>query len=495
MTDPRRFPGDPVHPAGTSPPAGGPSFPLDALVRVTVGAHWLTASGPGAAPARTVALDPPLRAGEDPGPSLHRALALLEAEGGWDPSDHPVVVALLPPLAEARVVSLPPLADDEAELVLRRDASRHFVGAARGSVVVAVGPHDPEVGGRLAALASQALAETLLRVLRGRGYRPEALVAAQGGWVELGQTAGAGLVAAIVPGSAPGGAGLHLLHLEDGRPLATRRIPMADPETLAEALAEPLSRTRPSVPGRALLLNSPGGPDGPDSPGGPAVETREAAPRVAAALAAAGWRSVESPGGHDAATGAAPAAGPGAAGAAGGRLSFLPPSLLALHRERNRRQAVRLGVAAVLLLLVAGAVHLWGAGAQLRAVERERVLLADAVAPALVLRDSLDRMEERLASLQELGEGSGRWTFALVELAMILPPEAHLTAFRAAGDTVALEGSGGRAGDALAALRGSSSFREVRVEGPIQRDLGDEGVAAERYTLSALLAGPRMSPW
>jgi len=483
MTDPQRFP-------------GGPPFPLDALVRVTVGAHWLTASGAGAVPARTVALDPPLRAGEDPGPSLHRALALLEAEGGWDPSDHPVVVALLPPLAEARVVSLPPLADDEAELVLRRDAARHFVEAARGSVVVAVGPHDPEVGGRLAALASQALAETLLRVLRGRGYRPEALVAAQGGWAELGQTAGAGLVAAMVPGGAPGGGGLHILHLEDGRPVATRRIPMADPEALGEALgealADALSGTRLPEPGRALLLKPPVLPIVPEIP---VVETREAARRVAAALAAAGWRSVESPGGHDAATGAAPGAGPGASGSAGGRLAFLPPSLLALHRERNRRQAVRLGVAAVLLLLVAGAVHLWGAGAQLGAVERERALLADAVAPALVLRDSLDRMEERLASLQELGEGSRRWTFALVELAMILPPEAHLTAFRAAGDTVALEGSGGRAGDALAALRESSSFREARVEGPIQRDLGEEGVAAERYTLSALLAGPRVSSW
>jgi hypothetical protein len=58
--------------------AGATPFPLDALVRITVGAHALTASGSGPAPSRTVAFDPPLRAGEDPGPSLHRALVALE---------------------------------------------------------------------------------------------------------------------------------------------------------------------------------------------------------------------------------------------------------------------------------------------------------------------------------------------------------------------------------------------------------------------------------
>lgn len=482
---------DSPNPRAHPDPSGESPFPLAALARLTVGALTLTASGSAAAPARTVALDPPLRAGEDPGPSLHRALAALEAHGGWDPDHHPVVVALLPPLAEARVISLPPLADDEAELVLRRDAARHFFGAARGSVVVAVGPHEAEVGGRLAALASQPLAETLLRVLRGRGYRPEELVAAQGGWAELGGAAEAGIVAAMVPGSAPGSLGLHILHLEGGTTVATRRVATGDPAALADAL----TGARAGEQARALVLKAPsagpGGGVGTEA-GAPALGANEEARRLAATLAASGWRIVEPPGGHDAATGAAPF-GPASSGTRGFRLGFLPPSLMALHRERNRRQAVRLGVAAVLILLLAGAVHLWGAGAQLRAVERERAFLAEAVAPALAMRDSLDRMEERLASLRGLGEASHRWTFALVEIAMILPPEAHLTAFRAAGDTVAVEGSGGRAGDALAALRGSTSFREARMEGTIQRDLG-EGGAAERYTLSALLAGPGVPP-
>ena len=40
-----------------------------------------------------------------------------------------VAVALLPPLAEVRSITLPPLADDERDRFLARNAARYFLGA------------------------------------------------------------------------------------------------------------------------------------------------------------------------------------------------------------------------------------------------------------------------------------------------------------------------------------------------------------------------------
>jgi hypothetical protein len=135
-------------------------------------------------------------------------------------------------------------------------------------------------------------------------------------------------------------------------------------------------------------------------------------------------------------------------------------------------------------------VHLWGTINEVRRVEQERAELRESVMPAVEARDSLDRMTERLANLDALGRESSRWTFSLVELAVLLPPETYLISLRAAGDTAVVEAAGGRAGDALAALSNAPSLRDVRLEGPIQRDLEEGSTSRERFTLSALLAPP-----
>jgi hypothetical protein len=93
-----------------------------------------------------------------------------------------------------------------------------------------------------------------------------------------------------------------------------------------------------------------------------------------------------------------------------------------------------------------------------------------------------------LAALESLGRESTRLTFSLVELSVLLPPETHLLSLRAAGDTAVVEAAGGRAGDALAALRAAPTLRDVRIEGPIERDMEDGATSQERFTLSALLS-------
>src|SRR5690606_14695757 len=78
------------------------------------------------------------------------------------------------------------------------------------------------------------------------------------------------------------------------------------------------------------------------------------------------------------------------------------------------------------------------------------------------------------------------WTAFLVELSVLLPPETHLQSLRAVGDTVVIEGAGGRAGEALEALRATPLLRDVQLEGPIMRELEGGTTARERFTVSAV---------
>jgi hypothetical protein len=109
------------------------------------------------------------------------------------------------------------------------------------------------------------------------------------------------------------------------------------------------------------------------------------------------------------------------------------------------------------------------------------------VAPALAARDSLDQISARLEELRTMGRESARWTFSLVEVSVLLPSETHLISLRAAGDTAVVEAEGGRAGDALAALRTATTLEDVRIEGTIQREIEGGTASGERFTLSAVL--------
>jgi hypothetical protein len=405
---------------------------------------------------RGVPLDPPLEPGSDPDPVLRGALDRLArhfegsgpAEGGEDPEGGEdrtppagpppgtrVRVALLPPLVQARFVALPPLSGDEARQVLRRDASRHFLGGGRAPMTVAVLPHyrgtNGGGSGRLAAAVPEALAQALARVVEARGWRIEGLFPAHAGWIAHARETGSDRVHAS---SAEGG--VHTVRLVDGYPVEVRR-----------------HRDAPA-------------------PGGMELD------RMGVVEAALG------PPGH----------------ALDRRFSFVPPLVAALEEHHDRRRALRLAGAAAVLLLLAATVHGWSVSAELRGVQADRRALADRVAPALVLRDSIDRMEERLHSLRTVETRAARWSFPLLEISMVLPHETHLVGLRIVGDTVALEGVGGRAGDALASLSETTSLSGVRVEGPIQRTLvpspasGEASGVEERFTLSALLSRPGGGP-
>jgi len=421
----------------------------------------------------TIPLDPILRPRiEDPGPALRQGFGRLETElrreYGEDRLSGGVrlQVALLPPLSETRLIELPPLRSTEVEAVLRRIAPRHFL----------VGGRDAIVGGErfgkgvaadsapvLAAAADRNLVEAIHQAAESREWQLERIVPAQAAWMHalleaapltVTDRSGNGsevtrLVVAVV------GELIYLVRLVGGQPDLIRRTAAGDlPAIVAAAGPEP---------GRALLLA--------------AGEMRD---NLARALVEAGWVLI-SP--EEPRTAAVEAACQTAAA-----LPELvsPPQARARSLREKRRTRIMLGMAA-LLLVAAAPVHLWGVNRALDDVRGERAALRQLFSPALAQRDSLDRLVERIESLQAVEQVATRWTACLVELSELLPRDTHLVSLRGEGERVVLEAMGERAGETLSALRRAESFRDVRIEGLIQRELEGGETSRERFTLSLVL--------
>jgi Tfp pilus assembly protein PilN len=376
--------------------------------------------------------------------------ARLDAAVGADLSGVRVAIALLPPLAEARLIALPPLRPAEAEAVVRRDGGRYFMGVTAPRVV-AVEARRAAGAPVFAAAAPAALVEALHTAAAGAGWRVAAITAAHNAWLAAARGTAATAVVAVHDGTA------HVLRLDDGVFTALRRVPAA---ATAESVA---AAGAADGPGSVLLLA-----DG--ATGG----------TLAAAFAAAGWTRT---GAHT------PAVDAAARHAAATRLRFLPSSVLLERSGAERRVALRLAAAAVLLLVAAAAVELWGAGRELDALRGRRADIRAAIAPLLAVRDSIDRLDTRTLEIEAAAGTAPRWTDALLELSLLLPPETHLTRLYATGDTLTIDGAGERAGAALQALRTAGSLRDARLLGTVDRELADGATALERFRITARLSG------
>jgi Tfp pilus assembly protein PilN len=123
---------------------------------------------------------------------------------------------------------------------------------------------------------------------------------------------------------------------------------------------------------------------------------------------------------------------------------------------------------------------------ELAAVEARRAELRRPVARALAERETLLAAAAREAAVARL-EGSGRrWSVELANLAPNLPRHAHLTSFRAEGDTVLLAGTAHDALDVVRALSAAPGVARVTPEAPVRREIG-EGGPRERFELSLRL--------
>lgn len=404
-----------------------------------------------------VATVPAALSGADAADALGSALPALrrelESAAGTSLSAATVHVTLLPPLADVRLLQLPPLRTAEALAVLRRDAGRHFL-AVPAPRVVGVRMSRRSGVPALAAAAGEALVNGVRAAVAGNGWRTASVAPAAAAWAAARSGNAHAIVAAV-------GDAVHVIGTTDNGVHALRRVPAQDTAELVRVAGE----VHGGVPGTVLIFA-----DG---------QQRDT---ISHALTAAGWTPV---GRH------ASAAEVAARFANDADLELVSSGFAAERRLQETRIAARLAVAAVLMLLATAAVELWGARRDLTAVRTRRAEIRATVEPLLALRDSVDRLSTTLGDIDSIAQEIPRWTGALFDLAMLLPAETHITRLYATGDTIIIDAVGARAGNALQALRDAGTLRDVKLLGSVDRELTDGATTSERFRISARLARPR----
>ncbi len=377
----------------------------------------------------------PRPAGEGEWDDLRVALGeLRERLGAAVPR---AAIALLPPLAHARVLELPLLRREEYARIIGRDAARYFPTGrtphVAGGEPLGRGSPAPV----LAAVAASDLVEAIVRAVVAAGWELDSLVPAECAWLP-GRGRGRGRERATL--IIPLGAVVEVLRVQDGAPVAVRRVPAA--AASAPDLVAELSREGETV----RVLDDP--------------------QRAAAA------------------------------GAVRARDPELVPERVAAERRRGaRRLTLRLAAAALGLLVVAAALDLWGASRQLAAVAGRRAALRADVAVVLTRQDTLESLTARHAALARLDAGATRWSEVLADFSDYLPRDAHFVVFRGRADSVGLEGIAQHAAGVFAALRRAGRVAGVRADAPIRQEPARPGAPpVERFAVAARLAGEAAPP-
>jgi Tfp pilus assembly protein PilN len=360
-------------------------------------------------------------------------------------------IALAPPLAEVRLLTLPPLRPHEALAVLKRDASRYFV-AGNGHRALAV--RLPRRRGNapqpaLAASASANFIEQLYVSAAAAGWQVRTVVPALAAW-SAATTRGKGaprLIAAQI------GDVIHALRI-DAAPTQLRRVPLDSIAEVRDAAG--------AGPGRAWLWTTP-----------------DVKADLEAALSGGGWQVQETS--FDALVVAAQFAGEA-------DIELLPESRAQLRAAHQRALALQLAAAAAVLLTGAAGLELWGEQRELAALRAQRAAIRTEVGPLLAVRDSTNQVNDRIKRIDELRAGSSHLTAALIDLATLLPSNTYITAVHANGDSLVVEAAGAQAGGALQALRTSEVLTDIRLRGSVDRRMEEGAVTNERFTFTARVA-------
>jgi hypothetical protein len=408
----------------------------------------------------------------DDAAALNQAFAQLRTELGTSADSSARAsadIAVLPPLADARLIALPPLRSAEAHAVLRRDSGRYFVGV-QSPHIVAVHSNGPTPRARaggpiLAAAANAPFIDAIGAAASAAGWQVNSIVPAHAAWTMAAGASGAASAAhAFV---AVTGDTAHIVRLSGRRAAGVRRVPLAALDDIVSAAMNPDGAQERATARVAIHA---------------AEMVRD---DLARAFSARGWSVVPARG--DAASVAAQFA-------RNAGVRFVSVAFAAGRHTVEKRVALRLLLAAAVLVVFAGAVEMWGAQREWNAIRARRAELRAEVGPLLAKRDSMDLLLRQTEEIETLAQSTPRWTPALFDLALLLPPESHLTGLYATGDTVVLEAQGAGAGTALQALRSASTLRDARLVGSVEREMDGGATSIERFRLSARLAPPPAAP-
>lgn len=422
-------------------------------VGLALGPHGLVAVAAG-----TRAADPLFWSAPSPGaprdggwPELEAALLELRQRIGVRPAV--LDAALLPPWSATRVLEFPRLRPHELSAVLRRDARRYFLDARGSQLAAAEVLGSAAKAGRdrvLAAVAPEGLAEAFFETAAAAGWRVRSLVPAHAAWGAAALASPASRLLVVTEDW------IEVIRTERGRVSELRRI--AGVETSPVDAAVSLA----GDPGQRFVI---------------AAQLAARSVQVDELPVPESW--TDSP--------EALAAG----FAARASLRFVTRAAGESATRRARRTALGLAAAATVLLCLAASLEVWGARRELAAVRERRREIAPAVREVAKARGTLRALDVRFATLRALEGSAPQWPVVVTMVAQHLPSDARLTAFRAEGDSLLLEGEARRAGRVFDAMADVPGVVAVRAAAPVRREFREGAPPLERFVLSARLGAHR----
>ena len=386
-----------------------------------------------------------------------------------------IVVVLLPPLEETRTISLPPLAADDRNRFLARNAGRYFVAARGpqvvGSAALAAPLSRAKTAGPsavLATAAAQQLTQAVHAAVTSAGLALRAVIPAESAWAAAAMT--------LWPVFARGAA--HVIVTRDDR---------TDLLTLLDGTLQGVRRFR--GPGDVAQIAKIVTSEGDRSSARIAVVgPADAAHTMTNALTGVGLR-VLAPEAKWAAFAEQPDALAARFAADADGLEFRSEASVVQDRAAVRRQAWwALGAAAAVLLLAA-VTHYAGVRRELSYVQAGRAAIRAQVEATLVGRSSVDVAYRQVAGLATTARTSRRWSEVLAALSAHLPIDASLTAVRVRGDSVFIDGVAERAAPVFDAIARMPGVASVRATAPVRRDAIEGELPLEHFSLGAQLIG------
>lgn len=392
-------------------------------------------------------------------PSLATALQALARELSLSGTD--IAVALQTPLAELCIAELPALRDDDVRQLLARNAGKYFV-SARGAQVVGLVPASKGTTARLVASASATMLQAIHQAAGMAGIRVASIVPAEAAWA-----AAAG-------------------HWSNANGAPARVMIVGDNHTLllssARAQLTDIRRFRAGTSDADDIMAACTGANIKTVIVGHAAN-RDALSR---ALAARGL-TLHVPSSVNADLLHAPDALAAQFASEASAPALVTDSVKRERSSQARGLSTQLGMAAALLVLLSASMQLWGVRRELAAVRAEREALRPQLSATLVGRTTVETAFRQLALLAESEHSAPLWSRVIGGISDQLPFEAYLTGFRGRADTVGVDGLAQQAARVFDALENVPQLRGVHASSPVRRETTADGVALERFQLSALL--------
>jgi hypothetical protein len=156
-----------------------------------------------------------------------------------------------------------------------------------------------------------------------------------------------------------------------------------------------------------------------------------------------------------------------------------------------RRVAWTVLAVAGVALLVSAFVHYQGVRRELAHVQAERAALRPQVEASLVGRSSVDAAYRQVAALAAASRAAPRWSVVLADLTAQLSDDASLSAFRARGDSIFIDGVATEAAPVFDELMRVPGVTGVRATAPVRRESVEGQAPVEHFSLGAQLARGR----